>query len=60
MFMMISFLGLTLACPFWPLYCVKPARLPKLIGAGRIIFHAPEYLRHNRGFVAGAEDCENL
>jgi hypothetical protein len=36
MFMMISFWGLPLACPFLPLYWVKPAGVPKLIGAWQI------------------------
>jgi hypothetical protein len=29
-------LGLTLACPILPLYCVKPPGVPKLIGAWQI------------------------
>jgi hypothetical protein len=36
MFMTISFLRLTLGCPFLPLYLVKPAGAPKLIGAWQI------------------------
>jgi hypothetical protein len=38
MFILISLLGLTLASPFLPLYWVKPARVPKLIGAWQILF----------------------
>jgi hypothetical protein len=38
MFILNSFLGLNLASSFLPLYWVKPARVPKLIGAWQILF----------------------
>jgi hypothetical protein len=37
MFITISFSGLLLACPFLPLYWIKPAGVPKLLGAWQIL-----------------------
>jgi hypothetical protein len=47
MFMMISFWGLTLASPILPLYWVKPAGAPKLIGAWQIFSFWVDFGREN-------------
>jgi len=53
MFMMISLERLTLACPFLPLYRVKPPRAPKLIAVWQIFSCGVDFLRGKRRIHCG-------